>query len=528
MFEPFEEEKQRSFGDFEHNLPDNLKEQLNQGWPGKFYKHVFTEIDESKFADMYDSDYGRPNFPVKILVSLEVLKHQFDLSDKELLENFHFDTRYIKALGLKKAGQITLGERTLYDFRERLLDYIEKTGHNPLEEVFNELVDKFLELADLDSDIQRMDSTMVEANIKHLSRIQLMRKVFSNFINELPENKQNRIHKNTLQILDKKSFADYLANFSKEEVTESLLGKLHSVMQLFKNDDEVNTTKVYQHLQRVVEEQSIETTKQLKAKDDKKIESSSLQNPNDEDATYRKKGSKSHQGYSLNISETADPDNSAQMITDVSLQPNIHSDVNFLKKRLGDINKRTNPEKLVVDGAYYGSMSKDIAKTNETELIPTNLTGKDPKYSTAKFELNDKQGIVSCPIGNTPIKDKYLASSDTYAAWFEKDNCKNCSYKNNCPITEQKKSMTVRFKTKRYKLDKLRAKLASEKYQKLKKSRAAIEGTFSALKRSQSLDKFKVTGILKCYCNSIFKAIGYNIKQLVKILNSKLKPSFSI
>jgi len=287
-----------------------------------------------------------------------------------------------------------------------------------MNEVFDELLDNFLEVANLDSDIQRMDSTMVEADIKHLTRIQLMRKILDNFVKQLPENKQNKIHKNTLKVLDDKSFNAYLNNVDKEEILDSLIGKLNAVMNLFENDDKLNNTKAYQHLCRLVEEQSIETTKQLRAKEDKDVESSSMQNPNDEDATYRKKGYKSHQGYSFNISETANPDNPAQMITDVSLKPNIHSDVNFLQDRLADINRKTDLEKLVVDGGYYGSQSKDLANTTKTELIPTELTGQDPKYSTAEFKLKHKQGIVSCPMGKKPFKDKYLASSDTYAAWF--------------------------------------------------------------------------------------------------------------
>jgi|AntRauTorcE11897_2_1112592.scaffolds.fasta_scaffold22295_2 hypothetical protein len=68
--------------------------------------------------------------------------------------------------------------------------------------------------------------------------------------------------------------------------------------------------------------------------------------------------------------------------------------------------------------------------------------------------------------------------------------------------------MTVRFKKKRYERDCLRAKLASKKYQKLKRTRPAIEGTFSAMKRSQGLDRFKVTGLIKARCSSMFKAIG--------------------
>ncbi|MGM0445533.1 MAG: transposase [Bacillota bacterium] len=183
---------------------------------------------------MYDSQYGRPNFPVKILVSLEILKHQFDLSDRELLDRFRFDARYIKALGLNEVGQLTLGERTLYDFRERLLDYIKETGHDPLSEVFDELVANFIEITDLATDIQCMDSTMVKANIKHLSRIQLMRKVLDNLVKELLEYKRNQIHKNILITLDDDSFRSYLNKFDKEEIRDSLLGKLNSLKLLFK------------------------------------------------------------------------------------------------------------------------------------------------------------------------------------------------------------------------------------------------------------------------------------------------------
>lgn len=527
MFEPFEEDKQVGFGDFDFNLPDNLKEQLNNGWPAQFYEHVFSQIDETKFAEMYDSQYGRPNFPVKVIVSLEIMKHQFDLSDKELLERFHFDARYIKALGLNEVGQLTLGERTLYDFRERLLDYIKETGHDPLSEVFDELVANFLEVADLDTDIQRMDSTMVKANIKNLSRIQLMRKVLDNLIKELPEDKRNKVHKNILKVLDDDSFSNYLNNFAKEEIRDSLLGKLNSLKLLFKNDDDINKTKAYQQLCRVVKEQSIETTKQLKAKDDKDVKSSSLQNPHDEDATYRKKGSKAQKGYSVNISETSNPDNPAQMITDVSVDANIQSDVNFLKNRLADINRKTDLEKLIVDGNYYGTDSKKTAQKHETELIPTNLTGQDPKYSNTGFTLKDKQGIVSCPMGKTPVRDKYLESSNTYVAWFEKSDCKNCSYQDKCPVKEQKKMMTVRFKKKKYDRDCLREKLATDRYKYLKRFRAAVEGTFSALKRSQGLDQFKVCGKLKVRCTTMYKVIGYNIKQLVKVLNGGFRSCLS-
>lgn len=523
MFKPFEEDENVAFGDFDFNLPEYLIKELEEGWAGKFKTHIFDNIDEYKFADMYSENNGRPNFPVKIIVSLEILKHLFDISDIELLESFHCDIRFMKAVGLKRAGQLTLGLRTLYDFRENLVDYMTRTGENPLDEIFNELLADFIETADIDTDIQRMDSTMVKANIKHLSRIQLMRKVFENFTRKLSDSQKNRIHKNILQVLDD-NFSSYLHDHKKEDVLNSLVGKLNSVKDLFKNDASINDTKAYHHLVRVVKEQSIETSSQLKAKDDADIEPSSLQNPNDEDATFRKKGLKSHQGYSCNISETASNDNPVQMITDVSLEPNINSDVNFLNNRLESINKKTSLNKLVVDGTYYGSDSVESALKTNTEIIPTELTGRDPKYSTADFKVSEKQGIISCPIGYHPERDKYLESSNTYAAWFKKENCKGCEFRTKCPVTEQKKSMTVRFTQKRYDRDKLRAKLTGNKYKKIKNSRAAVEGTFSALKRAQGLDKFKVTGLVKAKCSSLYKVIGYNLKQLVRALKIKSKP----
>ncbi|MBS3768346.1 MAG: DDE transposase, partial [Candidatus Cloacimonetes bacterium] len=56
------------------------------------------------------------------------------------------------------------------------------------------------------------------------------------------------------------------------------------------------------------------------------------------------------------------------------------------------------------------------AQVNDTELIVPSLTGQDPKYITAEFKLKHKLGIVSCPMGKKPVKDKYLKSSDNYAA----------------------------------------------------------------------------------------------------------------
>ena len=40
MFSEYEEDEARGFGDFEYNLPESIQNQLDEGWPGIFYRKI--------------------------------------------------------------------------------------------------------------------------------------------------------------------------------------------------------------------------------------------------------------------------------------------------------------------------------------------------------------------------------------------------------------------------------------------------------------------------------------------------------
>ncbi len=79
-----------------------IAKMLKNTWAPVFYKHVFCEIDEEVFAQLYCADNGRPNFPINILLSLELIKNMFDYTDEEILEQFYFNYQVIYALGYQK------------------------------------------------------------------------------------------------------------------------------------------------------------------------------------------------------------------------------------------------------------------------------------------------------------------------------------------------------------------------------------------------------------------------------------------
>ena len=50
----------------------------------------FVKLMKNPFAVLYSENLGRPNFPVNILVALEIIKHFRDYTDEELIEEFFF------------------------------------------------------------------------------------------------------------------------------------------------------------------------------------------------------------------------------------------------------------------------------------------------------------------------------------------------------------------------------------------------------------------------------------------------------
>jgi len=167
------------------DLQSGLKTKLQNHWSTHFYEHVFTQIDEKKFGRLYHDGYSRPNKPVNELVSLEIIKHLLGLSDEQLEHAYLFDFRVRNALRKETLGD-NICAKTFTNFRRRLLEHEEETGQDLLHEVFQDHRSYLQDEFEIDASTQRMDSTFIEANIKQLSRIDLIAKVVHNFLDDLP------------------------------------------------------------------------------------------------------------------------------------------------------------------------------------------------------------------------------------------------------------------------------------------------------------------------------------------------------
>jgi phosphoenolpyruvate synthase/pyruvate phosphate dikinase len=66
------------------------------------------------------------------------------------------------------------------------------------------------------------------------------------------------------------------------------------------------------------------------------LSATSLQSPDDLEATYREKRGKGYQGYVANLSETCNPQNPLQLITKVQTAPNATDDSQLLAETLAE------------------------------------------------------------------------------------------------------------------------------------------------------------------------------------------------
>jgi hypothetical protein len=83
------------------------------------------------------------------------------------------------------------------------------------------------------------------------------------------------------------------------------------------------------------------------------LSSSSLQSPDDIDATYRIKNGKVTRGQAINVVETANPDNEINLLADVAINANYIDDSVVLNERIDTIKTKT-PDLVEIhyDGAY--------------------------------------------------------------------------------------------------------------------------------------------------------------------------------
>ena len=517
MYRKNENHRQKPLFSSLNDLPVKEQQRLANSWAGTFYEECFSRIEEDAFAVLYSEEASRPNIPVNVLVSLEIMKSGFGWSDAELESALHFDLQVRYALGYRHLDEGHFELRTVYNFRHRLTEYMQETGENLLERAFEKITDEQLSALEIRTDKLRMDSFQIASNMREMSRLQLLVEVIQRMARCLREPDQVR-YEGLLSPYQKGSSGQYVYHLKTGE-GQSHLQAIGEVMRQMVNELAVPYAEeaAYWVLKRVYEEHFVEVERDIRPKMGRDLSASSLQSPDDGEATYRHKGGQGYRGYVTNLTETCHPDNDLQLILKVQTEANTADDAQMLLDALPNLKARSEVDELYTDGGY-NSEAVDEALADDIELIQTAIRGRSPHEETLSltdFEWTvDGQGIpqqVTCPAAHTaPVQP--AGHKHRYTARFDNTLCQDCPLLEQCPTQPLKRhpQRVLRF-TKRQVTTARRRQRRKTQTPNL---RSAVEATVRSVKHPFGNGKLPVRGQIRVSMMLVASAAMTNVRRI--------------
>lgn len=510
--------QQMNLEDKTYQLTDREKRFLSKSWAHAFSEYVFPYINEERFAVLYsDNPASRPNTPVNIIIGMESLKELHGMTDDETLEAVILDFRFQHALHSSSFTEQPVSDRTLSRFRARLYEYELATGRDLMKEEMEDLAQHFAKMMQISAQKKRMDSIMVASSCKKMSRLELIYTVVANMVKAVHRLGESELLDQGLQKYLQEDHRNNTIYRTRSTESQSKLEQVaaDAVRLLAALGDSFAGLKEYELLSRLVQEQIEIVEETVKLRDSKEIRTDSLQNPSDEDASYRKKAGQGHRGYVGNLVESFD-DNGA-LITGMDYQVNTHSDIEFAKDVIDkEASDAKNPLTLIADGAYGSDEVMSQAKEKNINLVTTALVGKAPDPVLADYEIDEvNKKILKCPAGHAPLSCQYKEKADRYYAHFDKGVCSKCPLRRHCGVKFQKKRGLVQLSSKTVRRAQHLKAMAKDEYQELARQRNAVEGIPSVLRRKYQVDRMPVRGYVSSKLRFFLKVGSINIKRVI-------------
>ena len=513
---------QTSILDATELMSEREKRFLKRSWAKVFAEEIFPQIDESPFAPMYSDKDSRPNTPVNVTVGALMLKELNGMSDDDILSSLLFDIRFRYALHTTRMSEQPMSDRTLGRFRERCITYTKETGKDPLHECMSRLSGELAKLMKIDRSLRRMDSMMIESNIKRMSRLELLYTCVSRMVKLLHKNNVE-VPENLRHYLDKDDENLVIYHNKSDDTTtkiERVLSDAGILMQQCAggNYDEYSE---YQLLLRVLTEQANrqeDGSYLLKEAGDPTMHAGILQNPSDPEATFRQKAGKQHRGYVANIVEEKGENGS--LITEYQFEQNTYSDSRFMQDYVEGIGRQETPVMIAADGAYNGAKLEEQAASNNVTIVNTNLTGKEARDIAADFKFNeDSTRVIECPNGKTP-KSCSCSKEGTCTVSFYKKDCEHCPYRDQCNPKEYSRTMRVVLSARTKQRAEKQRERKTDNFKKISAFRNGIETVPSFLRRCFNVDQMPVRGKARM---SFFLGCKIGALNVMKFCNSRLR-----
>ena len=500
-------------------------------WSHIYREKILPQIDEDQFKHLYCEHWGAPNKSIRLQVSLLIFMNIDKLTWRGA--EYHFQRRIDWMNATQTACDMgNIDHTTLYKFYNKMSE--DEVAYD----LFKKLTGQFIIECCVSTKQQRVDSFFMDGWLAKLSRYGLLKESNRVFLQNLRKQKPGlyeEIRKDLSRDYLKEDFD--LTEKDKDKVSrkiKEMAEDMHHLKKGFEKHNQVKHYKSFQILVQVFEQQCItfgsgsNVEIEIQKSPDGKGEQI-ISTPHNTDAQFTRKRNQVVTGHKAFATETCDPDNDVQFITDVNLEAAGHSDAS----EIGKIEERLDengfkPEDFYGDAGFVNGQSileaadKGInlegPSAGRSQSIE-NFSKEDRPLDVADFKVKIEDDtreliILSCPANEIPLDQVRSKKTGQLLVHFDNENCKECRLKDRCPIKIGARVSTLTVSEAQYAgAERHHEYMGNSDYRKKCGVRAGAESLVNELANKHGTRRSRHRTEKKSRLQLVFAAIACNVKR---------------
>ena len=501
-------------------------------WSYIFRDKIYLLIDEEKFKHLFKEKGGAPNKSIKLMISILIFMAIEKLTWREA------EFQFLRRIDWMVATSTALGDAfidftTLFKFYQRLEQ--DETAY----QLFQELTSLFIIECSVSTKKQRTDSFFMLGWLKILSRYGLFKETIRAFLLALRKHKPGLYEKIKADLsrdyLEKEfDLTEKDKDKANRKISE-MAKDLYILIAAFENHHQVKHYEGFKTLKKVFGQQCSVTKEEASEPKieirKKPVGDKIISNPHNTDAEYTRKRKQTVVGHKVFVTETCDPDNEVQFITDATLETAKHADSKEtlkIEERLED--NGTKPEILYGDAGFVNgktileSAEKGIdlagPSSGRSQSIE-NFEQDDRPLDTADFEVridgNTKElEVLSCPNKQKPLNQR-RSDKGHILVHFESEICSQCPLQDRCPVNIGVKVSTLTISEEQY-AGAIRHQqyMEDSDYRQECGIRAGAESLVNEVANGHGTRKSRHRTEKRSRLQLIFASIGCNVKRFIR------------
>jgi hypothetical protein len=501
----------RLFDPFSPILTEQTRKRLIDGWPGIFRSVILELMPVEAVSKQFDPAMGRPTKELYSMAGLLLIKEFMNWNKQESLDAYSFNINIHYALNLEPVAH-DLSMRSL----ERYINLFEENDIAKI--VMAQVTAELVKLLEIKIDKQRLDSTHIFSDMASFGRTRLMGVAVKRFLTQLKCHDERSYNELGEVMLNRyapgvgRLFGDAKDDNSRRVLRQQIAEDMYCLLKLFASRPQHSGRSTYKALERIFYEQCEVHEKAIIVKEHSPCDA--MLNTSDPDATYD--GHKGP-GYQVQIAETYNSENDAQLITSAIAQRAVESDTAALPEVIEDLkDSKLLPKEMLADTVYCSDDNVELAHEHGVELIgpapKSGTTGDNDKLNIDDFDIDERtEKVLCCPAGHKPLSSVNSKRSGKTKTVMPQTACGQCDFVNECPVKKKGNEYILKHTARQRRNARRRREENTDGFRQQYRMRSGIESTHSGLKRRTGLGRLRVRGRRAVFNSIYLKIAGWNI-----------------